>query len=140
MKKYKYGPLVYITVGMDEEEGNYFWNGSPPVDYDVDGIPVDKDGRQCLDISCPLHPSHEAEITEYSEALTSDIPTLDSFREWFDNNFLLVTDDQLKRWIIRWWARYTRRTNSELYFSITKQYSSVEEIQEAVWPQDEQTS
>ena len=134
MEKFKYGPLVYITPGMDENEGNYFWNGSPPVGYDSDGIPVDAKGLQCLDISCPLHPSHEPTEVEYCEVLASDLPTIASFEEWFDDNFLIVNEKQLRQYIIRWWATHTRRTNSTLYEKIITRYSSVEEIMEAVWP------
>ena len=134
MEKFRYGPLIYITFGMNDDEGNYYWNGLTPVGYDEMGVPVDKNGDQCLDVSCPIHPAHEPQTTEYCEVLSSELPTLDSFKAWFDNNFLIVTDEQLKRWIIRWWARYTRRTHSELYYHVINKYSSVEEIKEAVWP------
>ena len=136
MDIFRYGPLVYITAGMDADQGNYFWNGSPPIGYDNDGVPIDEKGLQCLDVSCPLHPAHEPETTEYSEALNSNIPTLDSFRKWFDDNFLIVSDSQIKRWIIRWWSKHTQHVDPSLYYLIIKRYSSVEEIMEATWPDE----
>jgi len=34
MEIYKYGPLVYNTPDSEEDTGNYYWSGSPPVGYD----------------------------------------------------------------------------------------------------------
>ena len=137
MEKYKYGPLLYVTQGMDDEEGNYYWAGSPPVGYDSSGIPIDKNGNQCLDISCPLHPGWEPEDTVYSIVLLDDIPTVDSYLQWFEANFLIVSKKQIKSWIIQRWARKNRGTT--MYNEILNTYSSVEEIMEEVWP-DEMTS
>ena len=67
MEKYRYGPLIFVTKGMDEEEGNYFWAGDPPVGYDETGVPVDKNGFQCVDIQCPLHPGYEPVETEFND-------------------------------------------------------------------------
>ena len=134
MEKYKYGPLIYVTADMSGDEGNYYWTGTPPVGYDVSGIPIDRYGYQCLDISCPLHPSWEPSETTYNEVLKWDIPTLDYTRQWFDDNFLIITDDQLKRYIIKWWSARVKRSNNYAYAQVLQNYSSVEEIQEAVWP------
>ena len=139
MEKYKYGPLIYITEGMDDSKGNYFWSGSPPVGYDESGIPIDKNGSQCLDISCPLHPAWEPTETIYNETLKLDIPTIEHFRQWFDDNFLIISDDQVKRYIIRWWSAEASRNNYHAYLNVLQNYSSVEEIQEAAWPQEELT-
>ena len=139
MEKFKYGSLIYVTPGMDDSEGNYFWAGLPPVKYDESGIPIDKNGMQCLDISCPLHPGWEPTETMYNEVLKSDIPSIDYTRHWFDDNFLEIRDDQLKRYIIRWWSARASRDNYYAYSEVLQNYSSIEEVQEAVWP-DETTS
>lgn len=139
MEKYKFGPLVYVTSGMDDSEGNYFWAGLPPVGYDESGIPVDQNGLQCLDISCPLHPSWEPTETTRNEVLKSDIPSIKHFRQWFEDNFLIISDDQIKRYIMKWWSAYAMKNNYQAYTDVLQNYSSVEEILEAVWP-DEMTS
>lgn len=137
MHKYTYGPLVFVTRGMNEDEGNYFWTGKIPVGYDESGVPIDDSGNQCLDVRCPLHPAYEPNETFYCEALQSDLPTLSDFQIWFDDNFLIVSDNQVKKYIIKWWMNNTYR---HVYEQTLRNYSSVSEITEAVWPQDEQTS
>ena len=147
MEKYKYGPLIYVSYTLNtngvengnESEGNYFWTGPPPVGYDDSGIPIDRDGNQCLDLSCPLHPAWEPTETIYNETLKSDIPSIEHFRKWFDNNFLIISDDKIKRYIIRWWSARASRDNYYAYSEILQNYSSVEEIQEAVWPDEPQS-
>ena len=139
MVKYKYGPLIYITEGMEDDEGNYYWGGSPPVGYDDSGIPVDKNGLQCLDIQCPLHPGWEPYEVEFNHVLSHRLPTLKHFRQWFDDNFLEITDYQIKKYILKWWFRRAP-LDTPYYNEILKKYSSVEELLEAVWPQEEQTS
>ena len=138
-KQFKYGPLIYIHPTSIDEEGNYFWNGSPPVGYDNSGIPIDNQGNQCLDISCPLHPGFQPTETVFSEALQSDIPTIKHFRHWFDENFLQISDEQIKRYIIKWWSTQASRDKRDLYTNVLHNYSSVEEIMEAVWPDEQQS-
>ena len=135
MEKYRYGPLIFVTQGMDEEEGNYYWNGSPPVGYDADGIPIDKNGLQCLDILCPLHPGYVPTETEYNNIIQSDLPTLASFRQWFDDNFLIVNDRQLKKYIFKSWTRNNK--NSSNYYRLLSEYKSVDELIGAIWQQEE---
>lgn len=137
MEKFRYGPLLYITQGMDENEGNYYWNGAPPVAYDSDGIPVDAEGMQCLDVTSVLHPAYEPTDTEYSDVLDVHIPTIDSFQKWFDDNFFIVSEKQIKKYIIKWWMLNFRRSSN--YRQILNSYSSVEEIMEAVWPDEQQS-
>jgi len=139
MEKYKFGPLVYVTGAMDESEGNYFWAGLPPVGYDESGVPIDKNGLQCLDISCPLHPSWEPTETVFSEVLQFNIPSIEYFKSWFEDNFLIISDDQVKRYIIRWWRTKAFRDNFRSYNQVLQNYSSVEEIQEAAWPDEPQS-
>ena len=134
MEKFRYGPLVYVTHGMNDDEGNYFWNGSSPVGYDEMGVPIDQNGMQCLDISCPIHPSWEPNETVYNVTLNSKIPSVEYFRQWFDDNFLIISDDQIKRYIIRWWSSHSMRHNYSAYRQVLHNYSSVEEIMEAAWP------
>ena len=49
MEKYKYGPLVYNTTTDEDDSGNFYWNGMPPVGYDSMKIPIDPNGNSaCL--------------------------------------------------------------------------------------------
>ena len=135
MEKYRYGPLIFVTKGMDESEGNYFWAGDPPVGYDETGVPVDKNGFQCVDIQCPLHPSYEHVETEFNDLLNTEIPTVTSVRKWFDDNFLFISDDQIKKYIIRWWMK--NNNQPYIYNSLLRSYKSVNDIIGAAWQQEE---
>jgi len=135
MEKYRYGPLVFITKGMDESEGNYFWAGNPPVGYDKTGVPIDENGLQCVDIECPLHPRYTPTETIYNRTLNTNIPTEESVKKWFDDNFLFVSDDQIKKYIFKWWVENNK--DYHLYQSLLRSYKSVNDIIGAVWQQDE---
>ena len=60
MEKFKYGPLIWNCINEDDESGNFYWNGDPPVKYDDMNIPVDENGLQCLPVESPVHPSWTA--------------------------------------------------------------------------------
>jgi len=137
MEKFKYGLLVWNSVNEDDESGNYFWNGKPPVGYDNDGIPIDEEGMQCLPIESPVHPSWNCNsaFLVYNKFLDFEIPSIDSTREWFDDNFLVVSDKQCKKYIIRW----IRQNRKELpgFAKMTAGASSLVEMMDRIWPQDE---
>jgi len=137
MEKFKFGPLIWNSANEDDESGNYFWNGKPPVDYDRDGIPIDDEGMQCLPIDSPVHPSWTADNIqlEHNDFLEFEIPTIDGTREWFDDNFLIVSDTQCKKYIIRWIR--THRKGLPGFGKMTVGASSLVEMMSRVWPQDE---
>jgi len=131
MAKYRYGPLIFNFTGEVDDSGNYYWNGLPAVGYDEMSIPIDENGRQCLPVECPLHPAYEPTETVFNHFLQMDLPTLDSFREWFEDNFLMLTDTQLKKYILRWVS--FQQTKTPQYFEMQINYSSIEAIIEDVW-------
>jgi len=135
MKKYKYGPLIYNTTADDDDSGNFYWNGMPPVGYDEMGIPIDPNGNQCLPFECPLHPNHSPTNFKYNEWLEDELPTWESFEEWFDDNFLIVSDKQCKKYIIRW-IRNNRKSLPG-FVKMTQGVTSLVEMMDRVWPQDE---
>jgi hypothetical protein len=132
MKKIKYGPLVYVYAGMDEDDGNFYWTGPPPVGYDSSGVPIDAAGLQCLPVESPLHSAYSPKNFEYNRCLQTELPTLDDFRYWFDENFLIVSDDDLRRYILKWYAY--KREKSFRYFELLRDCSSVEEVIGKIWP------
>jgi len=103
-EKFRYGPLVYNAVGDDSDEGNYWWPGNPPVAYEQESgpfrIPVDANGNQCLPGESILHPNCRVEKWESFELC--EIPSLSWCREWFEDNFLIVSDYDICRYILRW--------------------------------------
>ena len=139
METYKYGPIVFIIQGMDESLGNFHWGGNPPVGYDEYNIPIDKNGNQCLDISCPIHPMYHptAGTVVFNEALDTHIPTIDSFKTWFVDNFLEIDDTKAKKYILRWYSFQQRKSTK--YYELQQSCSSVEEVIGRLWP-DEPTS
>ena len=137
MEKFKYGSLIWNCVNEDDESGNYFWNGNPPVAYDDDGIPVDEEGMQCLPVQSPVHPSWAGDraTLEYNDFLEFKIPTIDSTKDWFDDNFLVITDRQCKKYIIRWIRNHKRVEPG--FHKMTQGSSSLTDMMDRVWPQDE---
>lgn len=133
MEKYKYGPLVYNTSHPDDDDsGNFYWPGLPPVGYDEAGIPIDERGYQCLDNSSPLNPQHTPQATEYNKGLDAYIPTFDNVKAWFDDNFLEITDWQVCYYILRW---YNYQPNqSQKYIDLVRESESIEEVIAQAWP------
>ena len=137
MKQYKYGPLVYNTSETEDESGNFYWNGLPPVDYDKVGIPIDSNGYQCLDAAeCPIHPSYVVKDSEMdiNKFLGINIPTLDSFRSWFEDQFLVVTDRDLALFVLRWidLQNESEPCSQAVYSKCAK--LNLEEIIDSIWP------
>ena len=103
-EKFRYGPLVYNCFGEEDDSGNYWWSGSPPVAYEqpsgVYRIPVDAMGNQCLPGECILHPNCRVEEWESFELFK--IPSLSWCKDWFEENFLIVSDYDVCRYILRW--------------------------------------
>ena len=137
MEKFKYGVLIWNNINEDDESGNYFWNGNPPVDYDDMGIPIDEDGLQCLPIESPVHPSWAGDgaIFEYNDFLKFKIPTVNSTKAWFDENFLIITERQCKKYIIKWIKLHRRGEPG--FSSMIKDASSLTDMMDRIWPQDE---
>lgn len=139
MEKYKYGPLVYITVNDTEEDGNFYWAGETPVGYDNLGIPIDSKGDQCLPINCPLHPHYSPEVPVFNHILNDSIPDYKSIKGWFDDHFLIVTEHQLKKYVLRWYSLRQDKFKSENYRKLLREKLSIDEMIYRIWP-DEQKS
>lgn len=137
--KYKYGPLVYITVNDTDEDGNFYWGGSPPVGYDDLGIPTDSNGDQCLPVACPLHPHHIPIKVVFNSILNDTIADYKEFKSWFDEHFLIVTDHQLKKYVLRWYSFKQDKLKSENYRKLLAEKLSIDEMIDRIWP-DEPTS
>lgn len=135
MEKIKYGPLVYY-YGEDDSQGNFFWGGLPPVGYDSDGVPIDENGMQCLSLESPLHPSYTPIEVTYNEFLQYELPSFDSVRKWFDENFLVINDEQLKKLILKW---YLRKQDPHTIYQLQLRANSIADLKEKIWPPDAQT-
>jgi len=129
--KYKYGPLIWNCSSDEDESGNYFWPGSPPCAYDDSGIPIDIHGRQCLPGTSIIHPSYEPTETFYSEVVQANLPTIASARLWLDDNFLIVTDRQVAKFIIRWYELRVRNITN--WNNIVRTYKTRDTLVDAVW-------
>ncbi len=94
---FKYGPLIW-----DTEKHNRPCPGSTPIDYNDKGIPIDDMGNECLPIECIIHPSYKPTKWLYSEFLQSNIPDINEAKKWFNDNYYHFSDEQIKKYIIRW--------------------------------------
>jgi hypothetical protein len=137
MEQFKYGPLLYNTTNSDDDSGNYYWPGEPPIAYDDYKIPVDGKGYQCLDASqCPLHPDYKVkdEDTEHNEALGCIIPTLDHFNSWFEDAFIKAEPRDLAFFVLRWlnFQPDDSPATSVLYEKYAQ--LDIDDIINAIWP------
>lgn len=133
-EKFTYGPLVYNCFGEDDDSGNYWWPGNPPVAYEEESgpyrIPVDADGNQCLPGDCILHPNCRVEQWD-SHLVLGQIPSLAWCREWFDDNFLIISDWVICKYIVRWlWWNLQHEDTWKEY----SQDKTVPEIIGEIWP------
>ena len=136
MEQYKYGPLTYNTSDSDDETGNFYWNGLPPIGYDGMGIPIDEKGHQCLDMLCPIHPKFDDTNCEKesNDFLGLDIPTLASFTEWFEDQFMELEPRDAALFILRWidLQNESEPCSQVLYRKCATM--DLEEILDSIWP------
>ena len=134
-EKIKYGPLVYNHFGDPDDSGNYWWAGNPPVAYEEESgpyrIPVDEDGNQCLPGNCILHPNCDVEEWESFELFK--VPSLTWVRSWFDDNFLIIEDYDVCRYILRW-CDYNYTNGHIAEFIDWKKEKSMKEMVADIWP------
>ena len=135
MVKYRYGPLIYNTQDEEDDSGNYWWRGLPPVDYDEMGIPIDSKGMQCLPLHCPIHPAYKIKNENFYNIINDYLPSIKECKDWFDENFIESSDDQIKKLILKWYAK--QRDKSSKFFKLQQQVNTLEEMVEIIWPQDE---
>ena len=134
--KYRYGPLVWNCTSDEDESGNFFWPGLPPCAYDYAGVPIDARGMQCLPTQSIINPSYQPTETFYSEVVKADLPTIASARQWLDDNFLIVTDRQVARLIIRWYEFRVRRATpayKQLWSKLVDKYKTRDRLVEVIW-------
>ena len=131
MEKYRYGPLIYNSTTDEDDSGNFYWNGMPPVGYDSMGIPIDPNGNQCLPFDCPLHPNHSPKYTEYNNFLGADLPTVEAFSEWFEDNFIRVDERDYYFYILRW---YNFQSDGSTNLINKAKDNSIDEMIDLVWP------
>lgn len=133
MEKYKYGPLVYITTESEDDDGNFYWSGFPPVGYDEDNIPIDRNGYQCLPLTSVLHPDHKPEKTSlvHNPVLDQEIPSFESFKSWFEDNFLTISDRDVYFYIIRHLAL---NQPTSRFRQLKRDSKSFEEMIDKIWP------
>lgn len=133
-EKYTYGPLVYNHFGDDDDSGNYWWSGKPIVGYEQPSgiwkIPIDEDGNQCLPGDSILHPCCRVERFT-SHPKLGDVPELDWCREWFEDNFLIVSDWDVCRYILRWFNNEHRNVD---FWQSWKRGKTVEQMIGEIWP------
>ena len=134
-EKFRYGPLVYNSFGEADDSGNYWWPGNPPVAYEQESgpfrIPIDAEGSQCLPGDCILHPNCRVEEWESFELYK--VPSLTWCRTWFEDNFLVVSDYQICRYIIRWCNHNYRYEDSHGWQEYTKD-KTVNKMIGEIWP------
>ncbi len=133
MEKFKYGPLIWNCINEDDESGNYFWNGKPPVEYDRMNIPIDEEGMQCLPIASPVHPTWQPDEKQFvfNDFLRVKIPSINQAKEWFDDNFLVITEKKIMKYIYKWCTRNLRENKK--FLDLVRNAESFEEVTQHIW-------
>jgi hypothetical protein len=128
MEKFKYGPLIYNCVNEEDDSGNYYWPGEPPVGYDKWGVPVDRYKKQVLPLSCPFHPFYDFPETRRSKVVnTVTLPTsLKCYFDWCEENFvkpneMLFKKDVCKKVIKRMGINLTPTPKSQRSLKLLKE-------------------
>ena len=132
-EKFTYGPLIYNSFGEEDDSGNYWWPGNPPVAYEqpkgIYRIPIDSNGNQCLPGESILHPNCRVEEWESFEIVK--IPSLSWCKDWFEDNFLIVSDYDVCRYILRWCAwNYQHKE----VWKDHKKNKTIDEMIGEIWP------
>ena len=135
MEKFKYGPLVYNTVEDEDDSGNYWWPGLPPVGYDETGVPIDSKGLQCLPLHSPVHPNYKIESPVFVDILNDYLPSISEWKKWLEDNFIEANDDQIKRLILKWYSK--QNSKSRNFYMLQQVVNSLDEMVEKVWQQEE---
>jgi len=134
-EKFRYGPLIYNHLNDPDDSGNYWWSGTPPVGYEepsgIYKIPIDAQGNQCLPGDCILHPNCRVEEWETFEPF--QVPSLSWTRSWFEDNFLIISDYDVCRYILRW-CGYNYTNSSFQPFIDWKKGKSLEDMIGEIWP------
>jgi len=134
-EKFKYGPLVYNCFGEDDDSGNYWWAGNPPVAYEAESgpfrMPVDEYGNQCLPGNCILHPN--CYVDEWESFELFPVPSLVWCKTWFEDNFLIVSDYDVCRYIIRW-CKHNYQYDSDKSWKDHMKNKTIEEMIGEIWP------
>ena len=99
-EKFKFGPLVWNCIGEDDDDGNYYWPGNSPVAYDEMGLPVDKEGKQCLPLESPFHPFYVFTDTITTKYGIKFPASFKDYEDWLDKNFIVFDELAVKRDIV----------------------------------------
>ena len=136
MTKFKYGPLVWNHIEDEDDSGNYWWPGLPPVSYDETEIPIDVRGLQCLPMHSPLHPDYESKDFVFNSHINDYLPTIKEWADWFDEHFIEITDYRIKREILKWYVKNSKKVTAN-FLNLQSKCSSLDEMVEIVWPPEE---
>ena len=134
-QKFKYGPLIWNHVEEEDDSGNFWWPGLTPVKYDDMGIPTDEKGLQCLPMSCPVHPSYQPKHSVFNKALQDHLPSVDEWRDWFEEHFIIIDEARIKREMLKWYSK--QRIKSQRFYELQEHVNSLNEMVNLVWPPEE---
>ena len=83
-----------------------------------------------------MHPSYEvsADNLEHNDFLEVSLPTLSSFRSWFEDQFLVVTDRDLALFVLRWidFQNESEPCSQAVYSKCAQ--LDIEDIIDSIWP------
>ena len=95
--------------------------GKVKVFFPKDNIPIDAKGLQCLPMSSPVHPAYALKHSVFNPLIKDHLPSIDEWRQWFDEQFIEIDDARIKREILRWYAKNTKQLTPEFISLYSKQ-------------------
>ena len=126
---FRYGPLTWASI--EDDSGNYYYSGSPPVGYDKQGIPIDEQGLQCLDLRCPVHPNYQPVNAFYYPSINDFLPSVEEWEEWFKAEYISIDTERIQREIIRWYLK--QKPISKEFEHLARNSSSIAEIAQFIF-------
>jgi len=135
---FRIGPLIYARDYFeDDPKANYYWSGNPPIKYNDKGVPIDKNGLECLDLKCPFHPSWKVQKDqlEFNDFLQFSIPKYQCYQDWLRDNYLDCSDNQAKKYLFKFLLSGNQNSwgfNNLIKLPIKKALSKVGSVEELI--------
>ena len=82
-----------------------------------------------------MHPSYESKNSVFHRLINDYLPSIQEWEEWFDEHFIEISEDRIKREILKWYARQSGKTKE--FFALQTECSTLDEMVKAVWQPDE---
>ena len=86
-------------------------------------------------MSCPVHHSYQPKHSVFNKALQDHLPSVDEWRDWFEEHFIIIDEARIKREMLKWYSK--QRIKSQRFYELQEHVNSLNEMVNLVWPPEE---